>query len=79
MGNMWKTTLSELVKNYNIEKHPICGPLFRGGPAQLARVYGVEHEDTYVDECHFCYLTRLALIEKFPEYLTPKQVYGLEN
>lgn len=79
MGNMWETSLSELINNYDIEKHPICGPLHAGGPAQLAREYDVEHEDTYIDECHFCYLTRLALIEKFPEYLTPKQVYGLEN
>jgi len=79
MGNMWKTPLSELVKNYVPEKHPICGPLLRGGPAQLARQYGIEPEDSYVDECHFCYLTRLALLEKFPEYLTPKQVYGLED
>ena len=79
MGNMWKTPFSELVKNYDPEKHPICGPLLKGGPARLAREYGVEHEDSYVDECHFCYLTRLALIEKFPEYLTPKQVYGLEE
>ena len=79
MGNMWKTPFSELLKNYDPEKHPICGPLLKGGPARLAREYGVEHEDSYVDECHFCYLTRLALIEKFPEYLTPKQVYGLEE
>jgi len=79
MGNMWKTPFSELVKNYDPEKHPICGPLLKGGPAQLAREYGVEHEETYVDECHFCYLTRLALLERFPEYLTPKQVYGLED
>ena len=79
MGNMWKTPLSELVKNYEPEKHPICGPLLKGGPAQLARKYSVDHDKDYVDECHFCYLTRLALIEKFPEYLTPKQCYGLEN
>ena len=79
MGNMWKTPFSELVKNYESEKHPICGPLLKGGPAQLAKEYGIEHEDSYVDECHFCYLTRLALLERFPEYLTPKQVYGLEN
>jgi hypothetical protein len=79
MGNMWETPLSTLVRNYNAHKHPICGPLIRGGPALLAKEYNVEHEDKYVDECHFCYLVRLALIDRFPQYLTPRQVYGLEE
>ncbi len=78
MGNMWEIPLSTLVKNYNALSHPICGPLVRGGPALLAKEYDVEHEDKYVDECHFCYLVRLALIDRFPQYLTPRQVYGLE-
>ena len=78
MGNMWKTPLSMLVKNYNADSHPICGPLVRGGPALLAKEYNVKHEDKYVDACHFCYLVRLALLDKFPKYLAPRQVYGLE-
>ncbi len=78
MGNLWETPLSELVKNYDASAHPICGPLIRGGPALLAKEYDVKHEDKYVDECHFCYLVRLALIDRFPQYLTPRQVYGLE-
>ncbi len=78
MGNMWETPLSEMVKNYDALSHPICGPLVKGGPALLAKEYDVKHEDTYVDECHFCYLVRLALIDRFPQYLAPRQVYGLE-
>jgi len=35
-------------------------------------------EDTYIDACHFCYLVRLSLIDRFPHYLAPRQVYGLE-
>jgi hypothetical protein len=77
MGSMWETPFSTLVQNYDSESHPICGPLLRGGPALLAREYDVEHEDEYVDECHFCYLLRLALIDRFPQYLAPRQVYGL--
>lgn len=77
MGNMWETPLSMLVKNYDADSHAICGPLLRGGPALLAKEYGVEHEDEYVDECHFCYLLRLALIDRFPQVLAPRQVYGL--
>ncbi|NIM20271.1 MAG: hypothetical protein GTO51_08575 [Candidatus Latescibacteria bacterium] len=78
MGNMDKNPLSSLVKDYRAGLHPICGPLLKGGPAQLAREYKVEHEDRYIDACHFCYLVRSKLIDKFPQYLTPKQVYGLE-
>jgi MoaA/NifB/PqqE/SkfB family radical SAM enzyme len=78
MGNMWENPLSILVKNYNADSHPICGHLVKGGPARLAKEYKVEHEDKYVDACHFCYLLRLALIDRFPQYLAPRQVYGLE-
>jgi hypothetical protein len=78
MGNMWETPLSELVKNYDALAHPVCKPLVKGGPALLAETYGVAHEPTYVDECHFCYLVRLALIDRFPQYLAPRQVYGLD-
>ncbi|MFX0086161.1 MAG: radical SAM protein [Candidatus Hodarchaeota archaeon] len=77
MGNMWKTPLSELVKNYDANNHPICNPLVKGGPALLAKTHKVDHEEYFVDACHFCYTVRLALLDQFPEYLTPKQVYGL--
>ncbi len=78
MGNMWEIPLSELVENYDPDSHPICGPLLKGGPALLAKKYDVKHDDKYVTACHFCYLMRLALIDKFPQYLAPRQVYGVE-
>lgn len=79
MGNMWKSSLSELVKSYDANIHPICGPLVKGGPAELVKTYQVDHEESYVDACHLCYTTRLALLDQFPEYLTPKQVYGIQS
>ena len=78
MGNIQKTPLSTLIRNYNAEKHPICAPLIEGGPALLAKKLNVEHDEKYVDECHFCYNIRLALINRFPQFLAPRQVYGLE-
>lgn len=77
IGNFWKTSLSTLVKQYSPKAHPICGPLLEGGPAQLVKVYNIDHEEKYVDECHLCYMARKALLDQFPEYLGPKQVYGL--
>jgi organic radical activating enzyme len=78
MGNMWETSLATLVREYEPDSHPICGPLLEGGPAQLARRYQVAHEEAYVDECHFCYAVRLALLDRFPQILAPRQVYGLQ-
>lgn len=78
IGNMWMTPLSELVPNYRSDSHPVCGPLIRGGPAELTKKLGVMPEKGYIDECHFCYLTRRAVVDKFPDYLAPKQVYGLD-
>ncbi len=78
IGNFWETPFSKLIQAYDGNSHPICRPLIQGGPAQLVREYNIEHEDKYVDECHLCYLARLNIIDKFPQYITPKQVYGLE-
>jgi hypothetical protein len=79
MGNMWQRPLSVLALEYKADSHPICGPLIKGGPVLLAKQYDVKPEKKYVDECHFCYLVRRALVDRFPEYLAPRQVYGLEE
>jgi len=77
MGNAFSRPISLLVNEYDASAHPIVAPLIQGGPAELSRRYGVQLYGDYVDECHYCYFVRRALIDKFPEYLTPKQVYGL--
>lgn len=77
MGNLWQTPLSDLVQAYRAEEHPLCAPLVEGGPAELARRYGVPVEEGYIEACHLCYLVWRALIDRFPEYLAPRQVYGL--
>lgn len=79
LGNLWKTPLKQLIENYRPEFHPVVGPLLRGGPAELVRVYGLDHDAAYVDECHLCYVARRALITRFPEQLAPPQVYGRES
>lgn len=79
MGNMWETPLSQLVSEYDPHSHPICAPLLKGGPARLAREYNVEHDDQYVSQCHLCYMVRKTLIDRFPQYLAPRQVYGLDG
>ncbi|MFC1619785.1 radical SAM protein [Candidatus Neomarinimicrobiota bacterium] len=78
IGNMWETPLSELLAEYDAAAHPICGPLLRGGPAQLAREQGIKVEDGYIDECHLCFTARSALLERYPQYLAPRPVYGVK-
>lgn len=78
MGNMWHVPLSKMVRDYDADLHPICRPLVKGGPALLVQEYDLAHEQEYVDACHICYLARRALLDRFPKYLAPGQVYGLE-
>jgi hypothetical protein len=78
MGNCFEKPLPDLIKAYAPQEHPICGPLLRGGPAGLVTEYGLDLKRDAVDECHLCYLARLALIDRFSKHLGPPQVYGLD-
>jgi MoaA/NifB/PqqE/SkfB family radical SAM enzyme len=77
MGNAFETPLSSLVKNYDATQHPIVAPLVEGGPALLVKEYNIPHAAGYVDACHLCYEARRALMDRFPQYLAPRQVYGV--
>ncbi len=78
IGNFWEKPFSEIMASYHPDDHPICGPLHRGGPAALVEELGLHPDEGYVDECHLCFLSRRKVINKFPDTLTPKQVYGIE-
>lgn len=78
IGNMFKTPLKDLWAAYDPDHHPICGPILAGGPAGLAAKYGVKSRPGYADACHLCYETRLALRDRFPDILTPNQMYGFD-
>jgi len=77
MGNVWKRPLSELIRGYDPQAHPIVGPLLRGGPRRLAAESGLTISDNYVDECHLCYALRKQLVPYYATYLAPKECYGL--
>jgi len=77
IGNIWEKPLADLFRSYDAQAHPIVGPLVRGGPRQLAAEQGLAMRDGYVDECHMCYTARKLLLPRFPEYLAPKEAYGL--
>jgi len=78
IGNVWETPLRQIMEQYDADAHPICGPMLAGGPALLARKQGVPADAGYVDACHLCFETRRALLDRFPQALTPRQAYGVE-
>jgi hypothetical protein len=76
MGNYVRDSMKAVVEGYDPATHPIVGPLVRGGPAELARSFALDHGEGYVDECHMCFELRLSLMRRFPDLLCPPQVYG---
>jgi MoaA/NifB/PqqE/SkfB family radical SAM enzyme len=76
IGNVFVRPLKEICADYYADAHPICGPLLRGGPVELVNQYELGHENEYADGCHLCYVSRLALRERFPESLLPDQMYN---
>lgn len=76
IGNLFRNSLTEIMSGYYPDAHPIVGPLLAGGPAEIVRRYGLEHKDGYADHCHLCYESRCALRDRFPDVLTPDQMYG---
>jgi hypothetical protein len=77
IGNTFQQSLKELCAMYRAETHPIIGPLIDGGPVNLVNRYSLEHSEEYADACHLCYTARLFLRDRFPEILTPGQMYGV--
>lgn len=76
IGNLLERPLADIMAGYDPDEHPIVGPLLAGGPAELIRRYELPHQDRYADHCHLCYSARCALRQRFPDVLTPDQMYG---
>lgn len=77
IGNLFEKPLKQVCEEYNVDSHPICGPLHSGGPAALVTEYNLTHESSYADACHLCYAARTTLRARFPELLKPDQMYGV--
>ena len=77
LGNVFQTPLKEICQLYDPDTHPITSPLLEGGPAELVRRYDLPCSDGYADACHLCYEARKKLRDRFPDILTPDQMYGV--
>jgi hypothetical protein len=76
LGNIFRTPLRAICEAYDPDAHPVTGPLLRGGPAEMVRAYDLSLEGTCADACHLCDTARRALRSRYPEALTPDQMYG---
>jgi hypothetical protein len=77
IGNLFEKSLAEICAEYDVDAHPVCGPLMNGGPVALVSEYNLPHTSHYADACHLCYEARTALRARMPEILSPDQVYGV--
>jgi len=78
IGNVWHRPLKQVMEDLAPTKHPIIGPLIRGGPAQLAIEAKVKPKNLYADPCHLCYEVRCRLRKshRLVPILRPDQAYG---
>ena len=77
IGNLFKKPLKQICEEYDADAHPICGPLLEGGPPALVTEYNLPHAASYADACHLCYEARTTLRPRFPQQLSPDQMYGV--
>ncbi|UCC92751.1 MAG: hypothetical protein JSW25_08820, partial [Thermoplasmata archaeon] len=79
-GNVWESSLAQIVQGYEPHEHPVVGPLIAGGPNALAEGTGIGTGSHFASECHACYEIRRTLREDtfYRRVLGPNQVYGEE-
>ncbi|UCE45515.1 MAG: radical SAM protein [Methanobacteriota archaeon] len=78
IGNLRKAPLKTIISSLSPEKHPLIGPLIRGGPAALSEELSVRAESGYADACHMCYdiRSKLRAEGRLRDVLLPDQAYG---
>ncbi len=77
IGNLFEKPLKQILAEYDPATHPIVGLLIDGGPAKLRASHALSMKSDYVDACHLCYETRVALRHLYAGELGPDQMYGV--
>lgn len=78
IGNINNISLTEIVQNYDVEKHLILSVVWKEGPIgllQVAKKQGFQINQNFVNECHLCYEVRKFLQPFYPIFLAPKYCY----
>ncbi|MFW9901897.1 MAG: radical SAM protein [Candidatus Thorarchaeota archaeon] len=78
IGNTNIQSLTKILNDYDVEKHPILSIVSNEGPIgllKLAESHGFQHNQNFVNECHLCYELRKYLQPFYPYSLTPEYCY----
>jgi hypothetical protein len=76
IGNAWEVPLHEIIENFGIQSHAIIRLLKTKGPSGLMKDSTIPPDAEYVSNCHCCYSIRRDLIDSYPVWFAPRQVYG---
>jgi len=76
IGNACQVPLQEILPNYDVQEHPVLRILDEKGPAGLIEKPELPASTKVVDACHGCFYSRKQLIDKYPDSLGPRHVYG---
>ncbi len=76
IGNAWEAPLHEIIQNFDLQSHTILRLLNSRGPSGLMENFAIHPETEYVSTCHCCYSIRRDLIDQYPDWFAPRQVYG---
>jgi len=76
IGNACQEPINEIITNYDLESHPVLSKLHNSGPIGLIQCSDLHPEEKFIDPCHYCYTARKRMIDRFPEQLGPRHVYG---
>lgn len=78
IGNTNMQSLTRIIQEYNVNKHPILSIISNEGPIgliKLAEEHGFSHDIKFANECHLCYELRKYLQPFYPYSLTPEYCY----
>lgn len=74
--NFYRSSIKEILENHPARENSILQCLIQGGPAELFNCFPLPQGDQFADACHACFTARKALLDPYPDFLAPKQVYG---
>jgi len=76
IGNICEKPLHAIIKGFIPFEHDLIRYLLRQGPAGVIRNFNLQSTKKFVEPCHCCYSVRGELIDRFPEIIAPRHVYG---
>ncbi|MBU1535965.1 4Fe-4S cluster-binding domain-containing protein [Myxococcota bacterium] len=71
LHNIFMGHIRQYFRDFDSEKHPVIGPLLRGGPPQLAKAFNIPISGGFADQCHLCFHVRRQAAAVHPHLFPP--------